>query len=743
MFGKVLVANRGVIACRMLRTLRRMGIESVAVYSEPDRHARHVAMADAAVPIGPAAPSESYLSIERILEAARETGTEAIHPGYGFLSENAAFAEACEGEGIVFLGPTAEQMRAFGWKHTARELAARHGVPLLAGSELLQDAAHASRAAERIGYPVMLKATAGGGGIGMSLCREPSELASRFAAVERLGKANFQTGGVFLERFVERARHVEVQIFGDGRGEVIELGERDCSAQRRNQKVIEETPAPGLTDAARAAMREAAVRLAGAVSYRSAGTVEFLYDARRGDFSFLEVNTRLQVEHGVTEEVTGVDLVEWMIRLGAGELAPLDSLRPHSAGHSIQVRVYAEEPHRAFQPAAGFITQASFSNRARIETWAGDGTEVSPHYDPLLAKIIGLGKDRGQAVARLREALAETKISGIETNLDYLRHLAAADVFERGAFPTSWLSEVRYAPLAVEVIEPGMQTTVQDYPGRLGYWAVGVPPSGPMDALALKLANRAVGNEEGAAAIECTLAGPALKFHAPAVIAITGAAMHPAIDGAAAPMWRAMEVPAGAVLRFGLADGAGQRAYVAIAGGIDVPAYLGSRSTFILGKFGGHAGRCLQAGDLLRFGEVIGRAAEIEPPPAYGHTWEIDVLYGPHGAPDFFTARGMATLFDSGWRVHHNSDRTGVRLMGPKLEWARRDGGEAGLHPSNIHDNAYAVGAIDLTGDMPILLGPDGPSLGGFVCPAVVADGDLWKLGQLRAGDRVRFRGRY
>ncbi|MBX5496018.1 MAG: ATP-grasp domain-containing protein, partial [Bryobacteraceae bacterium] len=324
MFSKVLIANRGAIACRIIRTLGRMGVGSVAVYSEADAHSLHVSSADEAVCIGPPPVAQSYLSLERIFEAARKSRAEAIHPGYGFLSENADFAEACAREGFVFIGPSPEHIRAFGLKHTARELAKACDLPLLPGTGLLGSSADALQEARRIGFPVMLKSSAGGGGIGMRLCRSEAEIEEAFAAVERLGKANFQQAGTYLERFVERARHIEVQIFGDGSGNVIAIGERDCSAQRRNQKVIEETPAPNLPESVRQQMCEAAVRLGRSVAYRSAGTVEFIYDSDDHRFYFLEVNTRLQVEHGVTEEVTGVDLVEWMVREAAGELGSLE-----------------------------------------------------------------------------------------------------------------------------------------------------------------------------------------------------------------------------------------------------------------------------------------------------------------------------------------------------------------------------------------------------------------------------------
>jgi urea carboxylase len=743
MFSKVLIANRGAIACRIIRTLKALGVRSVAVYSEADAQARHVREADEAYLLGPAPAAESYLRADRILQIAQDCGAQAIHPGYGFLSENPAFAEACEAAGIAFIGPTPAQMRAFGLKHTARDLAQARGVPLLPGSGLLLDAAQATAEAERIGYPVMLKSTAGGGGIGMRLVRDGAGLREAFESVGRLAQANFKDAGLFLEKYVEQARHIEVQVFGDGAGGVIALGERDCSVQRRNQKVIEETPAPGLSDAQRSDLHATAVRLAQAVDYRSAGTVEFVCDADSGAFYFLEVNTRLQVEHGVTEQVCGVDLVAWMLRLAAGELPPLASLQPVPQGASIQVRLYAEDPAKNFQPCAGLLTEVVFAQGARVDGWVERGTEVPAWYDPMLAKLIVTADTREQALAQLEDALDATRLAGIETNLAYLRQVVRDPVFREGRQVTRFLSGFEFRPRTIDVVEPGVQTSVQDWPGRQGYWAVGVPPSGPMDAHAHRMANQLVGNGAQAAALEITLAGPTLRFNADTLVAVTGAPAKLTLDGQPVAMWQALRVPAGSTLAVGRCE-RGVRLALAVAGGLDVPLYLGSRSTFTLGQFGGHAGRHLRTGDVLHMADAPASVAaqalgDLVVVPEYTNHWDVSVLYGPHGAPDFFTTEDIAMFFGTDWKVHHNSSRTGVRLIGPKPQWARSDGGEAGLHPSNIHDNAYAIGAIDFTGDMPVILGPDGPSLGGFVCPAVVLHDELWKLGQLRPGDTVRF----
>jgi urea carboxylase len=747
MFKKVLIANRGAIACRIERTLKRMGVGSVAVYSAADKNSLHVLNADEAVFIGEAPAAQSYLSFDAIFAAAEKTGAEAIHPGYGFLSENIDFARACAGRGIVFIGPAPEHIEAFALKHTARATALACGVPLLPGTGLLSDLADALAKAETLTYPVMLKSSGGGGGIGMRVCHSAEQLAEVYESVLRLSRANFGDSGVYLEKYVSRARHIEVQIFGDGKGNVLALGERDCSAQRRHQKVLEETPAPGLTEETRESLKTAAILLAKAVNYASAGTVEFIYDDETQQFYFLEVNTRLQVEHGVTEEVTGFDLVEWMILQAAGEMAPLDLFKVAPQGASIEARLYAEDPANNFQPTPGKLTLVAFPSAeiARVETWIESGTTVTSFYDPMIAKIIVHGSDRADALRRMSIALAETSIDGIETNLRYLREVVATPEFISGKVTTSFLGTFAYKRNALEVLEGGTQSTLQDYPGRLGYWNVGVPPSGPMDHLSARIANRLVGNAEQASVIEFATMGARLRFHADTLIALTGCDMGAKLDGKPLARWASIEVRAGSVLSLGAASKEGIRAYLAVRGGFDTQPYLGSRSTFVLGGFGGAAGRALRAGDVLHFGQ---KNLALEAPaslpeafvPALTHSWTVGVLVGPHTAPDFFTDEDITMLFATQWKVHYQSDRTGVRLVGPKPKWARPDGGEAGLHPSNIHDNAYAVGTIDFTGDMPILLGPDGPSLGGFVCPATIVQAELWKLGQLKAGDTVQFK---
>ncbi|PND32644.1 urea carboxylase [Achromobacter pulmonis] len=748
MFDTVLIANRGEIAVRAIRSLKRLGIRSVAVYSDPDRNAAHVREADVAVALGGEKAADSYLRMDLLLAAAREHGAQAIYPGYGFLSESAEFAQACEDAGIAFVGPTPTQIREFGLKHRARELAAAAGVPMTPGTGLLGSLGEALSQAERIGYPVMLKSTAGGGGIGLSRCANEAELTAAFDGVQRMGEHFFKDGGAFIERYVDNARHIEVQIFGDGSGRVLALGERDCSVQRRNQKVIEETPAPRLPQATRAALHAAALRLGESVCYRSAGTVEFIYDPARDSFYFLEVNTRLQVEHPVTEEVTGLDLIECMLRVAAGEALDFDAMSRAPRGAAIEVRLYAEDPLRQFQPAPGVLTEVSFPPGVRVDGWVSTGTEVPAFYDPMLAKLIVHAPTREQALDRLAEALARTRLHGIATNLDYLRQIVDDARFRAGELSTRFLDGFVYRPAAIEVLEAGTYTSVQDYPGREGYWNIGVPPSGPMDDYAFRMANRIVGNAPDAAGLETTLVGPTLRFHGDAIVALTGAACAATLDGEPLSMWRPVAVRSGQVLSIGRAL-SGCRGYLAVRNGLDVPVYLGSRSTFALGQFGGHAGRTLRVGDVLPLvrPELADAAPALSAPqaapaeliPAYGDTWEIGVLYGPHGAPDFFRPEAIEAFFAADWEVHYNSNRLGVRLIGPKPAWARENGGEAGLHPSNIHDCEYAIGSINFTGDSPVILTRDGPSLGGFVCPATIARAELWKVGQVKPGDRIRF----
>ncbi|WP_249978864.1 urea carboxylase [Vreelandella olivaria] len=749
-FSKVLIANRGAVTARILRTLKKLGVGSVVVYADADRDAPYVHQADEAYSLGEGNASDTYLDINKLIAIAKQSGAQAVHPGYGFLSENTRFITACDAAGLTFLGPTAKQIKQFGLKHEARALAKLAGVPLVPGSDLLGSSDEAKACAERIGYPVMLKSTAGGGGIGMQVCQSPTELARAYESVKGLGERNFGDSGVFLEAYIACARHLEVQLFGDGQGNVVALGERDCSTQRRHQKVLEECPAPNLPETLRQALHATAVQLGKAVHYRSAGTVEFIYDTERENFYFLEMNTRLQVEHGVTELVYGIDIVEWMVRLGAGELPDLNALthKLSPSGHAVQARLYAEDPAHDFRPSAGLLTEVAFpeGDGLRIDHAIEAGLEVSALFDPMLAKIMVHAPTRDAAITQLATTLEEVSVYGITTNRRWLAHVLRAPRFQQVDIDTHWLTTLEWQPPAIEVLTPGTLTTLQDYPGRQGHWDVGVPPSGPFDDWSFRLGNRLLDNPADAAGLEITLNGPTLRFHRATQIVLAGAELPATLDDSPIHFWQIIDIPAGSILALGKVNG-GARAYVLVRGGIQCPLYLGSRSTFTLGQFGGHAGRALRSGDMLDLPALCpAPAAKLEAtliPHIGGDKAEtvtkIAVLYGPHGAPDFFTDDDIERFFDHDWEVHYNSSRTGVRLIGPRPEWARADGGEAGLHPSNIHDNAYAFGTIDFTGDMPVILGPDGPSLGGFVCPATVVRAERWKLGQLTAGDKVRF----
>ncbi|MFC7619014.1 urea carboxylase [Microlunatus sp. GCM10028923] len=753
MFETLLIANRGEIACRIIRTAAELGCKTVAVYSDADATAPHVRQADAAVRLGPAAPTESYLRGEAVIEAALATGAGAVHPGYGFLSERAEFAEAVRDAGLIFVGPTPDQLRLFGDKQSARAAARAAGVPLAQGSGALDSADAAVAAAERIGYPVMIKAAAGGGGIGLAVARDADEVIAGYASVARLAGVNFGSGGIFCERYVERARHVEVQLFGAGDGRMITLGTRDCTLQRRNQKVIEEAPAFGLTPDLERRLIDSAAALTGAVRYRSAGTAEFLLDLDRDEIAFLEVNSRLQVEHPVTELITGVDLVGWMIRLAQGDDGMFDEPAPAITGHAVEARVYAEDPAADYRPSAGLLTEvvlpgdatSATGERIRTDGWVETGSVISTHYDPMLAKIITGGPDRAAAYDRLAGALAGTRISGVASNLDQLRAAAADPWIRDGAHTTATLALITgdRAP-RIDVLRAGAQTTVQDLPGRLGYWEVGLPPSGPMDDLSFRLANRAVGNPAGAPGLELTLTGPRLRFATDAVVCVAGARTEVTLDGRPFPMWRPIPVPAGSELDLGTIGGPGLRSYLAVRGGLAVPDYLGSAATFALGGFGGYTGAAVAAGDVLRIaapGPELTEPAPVprEDRPELVEEWQLAVSEGPQPAPEYFTAADLEQFYRVAWTVQAHANRTGIRLSGPRPAWARQDGGEAGLHPSNLHDNAYSVGSLNVSGDTPILLGPDGPSLGGFACPLTVIPAHRWKLGQIRPGDRVRF----
>jgi 3-methylcrotonyl-CoA carboxylase alpha subunit len=442
MFTKILIANRGEIACRIVRTARRMGIATVAVYSDADRDAMHVAIADEAYRTGPPPARESYLKIDAIITAAKEADAEAIHPGYGFVSENAAFAEACAAAGLAFIGPPPAAIRAMGGKSEAKALMERAGIPLVPGyhGENQSPDLLATEAA-RIGYPVLIKASAGGGGKGMKVAAQAGEFSSQLASAKREAASSFGDDRVLIEKYLEHPRHVEIQVFADSHGNCVYLFERDCSIQRRHQKVIEEAPAPNFPEEMRERMGRAAIEAAQAIAYVGAGTIEFLYDAAAQKFYFMEMNTRLQVEHPITEMITGLDLVEWQFRVAAGEKLPLLQKELAINGHAIEARLYAEDPDREFLPQTGRLTRLAFpaGENVRVDTGVRTGDSISVYYDPMIAKLIAWGPDRNTAIRRFSAALAETQVGGFKTNIDFLARLAAHRAFKAADLDTRFI----------------------------------------------------------------------------------------------------------------------------------------------------------------------------------------------------------------------------------------------------------------------------------------------------------------
>ncbi|GAA4223684.1 3-methylcrotonyl-CoA carboxylase alpha subunit [Sagittula marina] len=458
MFDTLLVANRGEIACRVMRTARAMGLRCVAVYSEADRDALHVQMADVAVCIGAAAPGESYLRGDRIIQAALDTGAGAIHPGYGFLSENPDFVRDVEAAGLVFVGPTEDAIRKMGLKDAAKRLMAEAGVPVVPGyMGEDQDPDHLKTEADQVGYPVLIKAVAGGGGKGMRLVEDPSEFSDALERAKAEARGAFGNDAVLIEKFIQRPRHIEVQVFGDGT-RAVHLFERDCSLQRRHQKVIEEAPAPGMTPEMRAAMGDAAVRAAEAIGYRGAGTVEFIVDGANGlrpdGFWFMEMNTRLQVEHPVTEEICGVDLVEWQLRVALGESLPCQQEDLTITGHAFEARLYAEDVPAGFLPATGHLAELTFPTGVRAETGVRAGDDISPHYDPMIAKLVVHGPSRAVALQKLARGLRQTRVAGTVTNLAFLGALAEHGGFAAGEVDTGLIGRELEALTAMPEVAP-------------------------------------------------------------------------------------------------------------------------------------------------------------------------------------------------------------------------------------------------------------------------------------------------
>ncbi|OQU98351.1 Biotin carboxylase domain-containing protein [Cladophialophora immunda] len=709
---RVLVANRGEIAVRLIATCKKLGIRALAVYVVDDADSPHVRAADESFLLE-GHGSQGYLSTEEIVRICQRNGVQGVLPGYGFLSENSDFAAALHAAGILFIGPSATTLRDFGLKDRARELAVRAKVPVVPGTPILAGFDQARRAAIEIGYPVMVKATAGGGGMGLQVCRHVDELRRAVDVVKSRGQALFQNDGFFIEKFVESGRHIEAQVFGNGQGDVLFFGERECSVQRRHQKRLE----------------SASCALAKSVKYKSAGTIEYLVDDVSGEFYFLEVNTRLQVEHGITELCYDIDLVELMLLQAEEELRGRGGLsagamssfsREGPKGHAIEVRVYAENPAKNYQPAPGLFQNVHFptGQGIRTDTWIGTGSFVSSLFDPLLAKVLVHSQNRDHAVEKMVATLTQTKLQGPPTNLDFLIQVLNCGDFVTGRTTTDLLdTRFEYKASAIEILEPGTATTVQDWPGRVGV-PNGVPTAGPMDSLSFRAANILVGNEEGVEGLEITLLGPKIKFHAGAVIALCD--------------WP---------------NSRGSTRVSSIRGGLpNVATYLGSKSTTPSLEWGGYQGRRLLAGDFLFIDSGVATSAPPRPfeldrsaIPEFSHEWQIAALPGPWFSNEFLTTKGQEHLYTATYKVSYNSSRTGIRLEGPPPTWGRRDGGEGGSHPSNMVGFGCTVGSVSFTGDSGIILPVDGPNQTGFIVTQVVGGSDLWKLGQLRPGDSLTF----
>eukprot|EP00357_Protocruzia_adherens_P026709 CAMPEP_0115018638 /NCGR_PEP_ID=MMETSP0216-20121206/28950_1 /TAXON_ID=223996 /ORGANISM="Protocruzia adherens, Strain Boccale" /LENGTH=631 /DNA_ID=CAMNT_0002389921 /DNA_START=446 /DNA_END=2341 /DNA_ORIENTATION=+ len=597
--SKLMVANRGEIANRIFQTCRRLGIETLGIYADNDLSSSHIKTADKAVKLQ---GKLGYLDAGQIVEISKEHDAQALHPGYGFLSENWDFAATCKRSGINFLGPSHQVIRDLGIKHITRELCLELEIPVIPGSKVLSSVDEAVEIAKELQYPVLIKASAGGGGIGIHKCDDETQLRAAYQKAKSQAKSFFKNSELFLEKYLQSARHIEIQLFGDGKGDVIHLGDRECSIQRRHQKIIEESPAPLLSDSLREKLAAAAIKIAKHLKYNSAGTAEFLVEG--DNFYFLEINTRLQVEHTVTERVTGVDLVEWMIRQGSSfseEAIQLNDFQPSIRGHSIEARIYAEDPANNFAPSPGEIAYAEFPDMPGVDvhTWVKTGTRVTPFYDPMIAKIVSYGENREEAIGKMRQALQKTELRGIISNKEYLENIFAEERYQSGKLDTHYLENIpTFESSGITIMAPGSYTTVQDWPGRTAEatntdaWRIGIPPSGPMDHLSFRVANKLVGNDEGTAGLEATLSGPTIRFTDNRVVAVCGANCNVTVDGVKAAQWTSLFCPKGSVLKVGnMKDGA--RVYVAINGGIEVPKYLGSSSTLPHAGFGGHNGRTL------------------------------------------------------------------------------------------------------------------------------------------------------
>ncbi|KAI1654379.1 AHS2-domain-containing protein [Daldinia decipiens] len=754
---RILVANRGEIAVRCIQACKQLSFPCVSIFTTADASSLHVRLADSSVLLEGEGPL-AYTNIDTILEICQKKDINAIFLGYGFLSENAEFARRVHDAGIIFIGPDSEAIYQMGLKHVARGLATTAGIPVIQGSGLLRSAAETLEIAQKIGFPVIVKASGGGGGMGQYICESENDVPKAFANVESRSKELFGDTGVFLEKYYGSSHHIEIQVFGNGIGEVVDFGERECSIQRRRQKVIEESPSPYLVDRPELRNRliSSALTLARSINYRSAGTVEFLVDDETGDFFFLEMNTRLQVEHGVTELCYGVDLVALMLQQAKHQLLketgiPSEELlriRAEAAprGSAIEARVCCENPADSFLPSSGFVQSVAWPHKhARVDTWIQLGTFVSPYFDSLLAKVIVHGVTREESIATMRKALDASEIGGFVTNLTMLKSIISSTEFSEGRTLTTFLdTQFTFHPTGIQIDDPGVFTTVQQARNRTrkGY---GIPTSGPMDDLAAIIANLLVGNSEDIECLEVTARGPKLKFFSLSVIAITGSPFSVEVNGKVKQMWSRIIMNPGEVLKIGVSASPGGRCYIAIRGGLPgVPEWLGSKSTTPNLALGGIQGRQLRRGDHIDVAHIeqsdlpdtYQLPSGLIPPTT---VTDIYVMHGPHDSDDYITEIGRRTLYSTEWTVDHNCNRTGIRLIGPQIKWARENGGDGGSHPSNIIDYHYpSPGGVNWTGDTCVIFPQDSPGLGGFLSSSTVVSADLWKLGRLKPGDKTR-----
>ncbi|KAK6462900.1 allophanate hydrolase subunit 2-domain-containing protein [Scheffersomyces coipomensis] len=772
---KVFIANRGEIACRIIRCCKENGLHTISIFSKEDADAKHVIEADESHLLS-GIGAQAYIDIDEIVKIAVESKADVVVPGYGFLSENSNFADELSKVGILFVGPSTVSIETFGLKHSARKLAEENDVPTVPGSDLIKDFDEALFEANKIGFPIMLKSTAGGGGMGLKVCHDSQELRSSLLEVISRGETLFKNSGVFLEKYIQNGRHIEIQIFGNGKGEAIAIGERECSIQRRHQKVIEEAPSPFVNSFKDLSLRRklsvCAIKLASSVHYKSAGTIEFLIDDDTGSFYFLEMNTRLQVEHGITELIYNVDLMKLMLLQADYELrnevglsfeklnldfeSSAGILTP--SGWAIECRVYAENPVKNFQPSPGILHYVEFPKsvhgcKLRIDHWIETGTKVSPYFDPLLAKVMVWGKTREEARLGMIQCLLNTKIQGPPVNIDYLRSVLESHEFSVGRTLTSFLgSTFNYEPPLIEFINGGSYTTIQDLPGR-EKCSAGIPLSGPSDSLNFQLANIIVGNERHAEAIEIIHKGPTIKFHSSAVVCLTGGEFSFKVKGKKLPMYTAISIPKGSVIKIGGFNGEGAKCYLAIKGGFpDVAYYLGSKSCTPTLNLGGHQGRVVMTGDCLSIEknvfidelQITFELPSIARPNLDRLTddfWTIKMLKGPHDSPDICSEEGIHNFYNNfKYKVNLNSNRGSVKLDGPSEVFSRKDGGDGGSHPSNILEYPYPSCGLSVVGSVINLFGVDGSTLSGFVCISVPVLSEWWKFGQAKVGANIQFK---